>query len=404
MTPPLAGMKIVEVSAYVAAPLAGLTLAQLGADVIRVEPIGGGPDRTRWPLHRGESLYWSGLNKGKRAIEVDLGAEEGRALVADLITAAGVAISNTERYPDLTYAALRERRPDLIHAQLSGTRDGGTAVDYTVQAETGFPVLTGPAEETAPVNHVLPAWDVTAGLYLATGLLAAERHRLRTGEGGQVKVALEDVALATAGNLGYLAEAQLSEEPRQRDGNFVYGIFARDFVTADAVRLMVVVLSARHWRDLVSTTGMTEPVAALEKVLGADFEREADRYSHRVALAGLFAEWFGAHTVEEVEAALKATRVLWSRYRSFAEWGADDARLLRGHPLIGELNQPGVGRHLAPGSPVALADAQAAPQPAPGVGQHTDEVLSAELGLPAAEIRRLRDHGVLGTGTTQRNG
>jgi 2-methylfumaryl-CoA isomerase len=395
---PLDGLRVIEISAYVAAPLAGLTLAQLGADVIRVEPIGGAADRARWPLHRGTSLYWSGLNKGKRAIEVDFAAEEGRELVADLIVRAGIAISNTERYPDLTYAALCERRADLIHAQLTGTRDGGTAVDYTVQAATGFPLLTGPADSTEPVNHVLPAWDVAAGLYLATGLLAAERHRLRTGEGRQLKVALTDVALATTGNLGYLAEAQLSEDPRPRCGNHVYGEFGRDFVTADGVRLMLVVLTTRHWRDLVSMTAMTEAVAALEKALDADFDRAADRFRHRVVLAALVAEWFVARPIDEVESALNETRLLWARYRSFAEWAADGARLLRDSPLMAELDQPGVGAHLAPGSPVVVADAPAVARPAPRMGQHTEEVLRTELGLTPAQVQRLRDRGVLGGG------
>lgn len=396
MSAPLDGLRVVEISAYVASPLAGMTLAQLGADVIRVEPIGGAADRTRWPLHQGTSLYWSGLNKGKRAIEVDFGASEGRELVAELIAAAGIVLSNTERYPDLSYPVLRERRADLIHAQLTGTHDGGTAVDYTVQAATGFPLLTGPATSAEPVNHLLPGWDIAAGLYLATGLLAAERHRLRTGEGRQLTVALEDVALATAGNLGYLTEAQLAHDARERCGNYMYGGFGRDFVTADGVRLMLVVLTRRHWRDLLSTTGMTAPVAALETVLDADFDAESDRFRHRVALAGLFAEWFGGRTLDEVEIAFKPTRLLWSRYRSFGEWAADDAALLRGNPLFAELDQPGVGRHVAPTSPVVMAGAHAGVRPAPRVGQHTDEVLRGELGLPVAQLRRLRDRGVLG--------
>lgn len=393
---PLNGMRVIEISAYVAAPLAGMTLAQLGADVIRVEPVGGGADRTRWPICAGgTSLYWTGLNKGKRAVEVDFASREGRGIVADLIVDAGIVISNTERYPDLTFSTLRARRPDLIHVQLTGTRDGGTAVDYTVQAATGFPMLTGPEDTVGPVNHQVPAWDIAAGLYLATGLLAAERNRLRTGAGQQVRVALEDVALATAGNLGYLAEAQLSETPRERCGNHVYGTFGRDFVTADGRRLMLVVLTTRHWRDLLSITGMTGPAAALEQALNADFAQEIDRFRHRVALAGLLAEWFGLRTLDEVAAAMKGTSVLWSPYRSFGEWAADDARLLRGNPLMAELDQPEVGRHLAPGSPVVVDGAHTFPRPAPHVGQHTDEVLR-DLGLSAAEVRRLRSGGVLG--------
>src|SRR5918994_773759 len=117
---PLADLRIVELSSYVATPLSGLVLAQLGAEVIRVEPLGGGADRTRRPLaESGTSLYWSGLNNDKRAVAVNFGTAEGRRLVADLIVSGGdrggIVISNSERYDDLTFATLSERRSDLIH-------------------------------------------------------------------------------------------------------------------------------------------------------------------------------------------------------------------------------------------------------------------------------------------------
>jgi 2-methylfumaryl-CoA isomerase len=397
---PLQGMRVVELSSYVAAPLGGMTLSQLGADVIRVEPIGGAPDRSRWPLAGdGTSMYWSGLNKGKRAVEVDLGSAEGRRVVADLVVGGGaeggMVVSNSERYADLTFDSLRARRPDLIHVLLTGRRDGTTAVDYTVQAGTGFPMVTGPEDSATPVNHVLPAWDVAAGLYLATGLLAAERHRLLTGEGQQVRVALEDVAMATAGNLGYLAEAQVGDVARQGCGNYVYGSFGRDFETRDGVRLMMVVLTAGHWRDLLAVTGLRDVVVALSGALGADFDDESERFRHRKLLGSMLEDWFGRHTHTEAVAALERTRVLWSTYRSFGDLAADGARLLRGNPLLAMVDQPGVGPHLAPGSPLVMAGLQSGPRPAPRVGEHTDEVLRTVLGLSENELRRLHDTGVV---------
>ncbi|SEH00989.1 2-methylfumaryl-CoA isomerase [Nonomuraea solani] len=395
MTRPLRGLRIVEISSYVATPLSGMTLAQLGADVIRVEPIGGAVDRTRAPLaESGTSLYWSGLNKGKRAIEVDLSAEQGRRLAADLVVGGGgIVIANTGRYPELTFEALRARRPDVIHVLLTGRRDGGAAVDYTVQAATGFPLLTGPENASGPINTVVPAWDVAAGLYLAAGLLAAERDRLLTGEGRQVRVALEDVALATAGNLGYLAEAQLSGPSRERDGNHVYGTFGRDFGTADGGRLMIVALTARHWRDLLAATGLTEVVSALGTALGADLAEESQRFRHRKVLGDLVAGWFETRTLAEAEEALRSTSVLWSRYRNLAEL----AELLPGMPLMGEIRQPGVGTHWAPGSPVVIDGEQSPPLPAPPVGRDTDEVLRNELGLSDDDLAALRKNGVIRT-------
>src|SRR5690554_5010520 len=210
---PLAGLRIIEFSAFIAAPLGGMTLAQMGAEVIRIDPVGGNMDYGRWPLApSGDSLYWASLNKGKKSVELDLRRPEGQALARDLICApgdgAGIVLTNLPARGWMSYAALREDRPDLILARLTGNHDGSTAVDYTVNCASGFPQITG--EGSAPVNHVLPAWDVAAGLYLSTGLLAAERVRNRTGEGQEIRLALSDVMLATIGNLGYLADYQVN--------------------------------------------------------------------------------------------------------------------------------------------------------------------------------------------------
>ncbi|MEU6730914.1 CoA transferase [Nonomuraea wenchangensis] len=391
-TAPLAGLRVVELSSFVAAPLGGMTLAQLGADVVRVDPIGGGPDIGRWPLApSGRSLYWAGLNKGKRSLTVDLRSARGRELVAGLAAAAGTLVTNAPPRPGLTYEELRERRPDLVYARLLGHRDGRSAVDYTVNAELGFPYATGPERHDGPVNHVLPAWDVACGLYLAIGLLAADRRRAATGEGRHVELALHDVALATAGNLGYLAQAQLGEA-RPRIGNDLYGDFGRDFGTADGRRVMVVTLTARHWRDLVAVTGLGRVMAALEEALPADFSRDRDRYTHREALAGLLAPWFAARTAAEAGKALAGTSVLWSPYRTFAEAATDLAR----HPLMAELAQPGVGPHLAPGSPLVLDGRQAPPEPAPELGADAETVLGDLLDLPPSEVAALRADGVIG--------
>lgn len=394
---PLAGLRIVEVSSFVATPLCGLTLAQLGAEVIRVEPLVGGPDRTRWPLTEdGTSLYWNGLNPGKQAIAIDLASAEGRNLVADLVADCGILVTNTERWPDLTHAALLERRPDVVTVLLTGKHDGGTAVDYTVQAGTGFPLATGPADQFGPVNHLLPAWDLAAGLYLAVGLLSADRLRAATGRGSEVRVALEDVALAAAGHLGYLADAMLHPgSTRPADGNYVYGTFGRDFTTSDDARFMLVALTPRQWSDLRRMTGLGAVIDTLGTALGADFDDEGDRFRHRSVLAGLVSEWFERHTGAEVTAALAETRILWSPYRTFADLVADDASLLRQQPLFGTVEQPGVGRVLAPGSPVYVDRQSGRPRPAPAVGQHTHHVLSNVIGLDSAAVGDLLARGVV---------
>ncbi|MEV4643342.1 CoA transferase [Saccharopolyspora sp. NPDC049357] len=403
-TGPLAGLRVVEVSSFVATPLCGTVLAQLGAEVIRVEPVEGAPDRTRWPLtDEGVSLYWNGLNPGKKAIAVDLTRPEGRELVSDLVvsggSSGGILVTNSERWPEFGYRALRTRRSDVIHALLTGRHDGGTAVDYTVQAASGFPLVTGPEDHDGPVNSLVPAWDLTAGFHLATGLLAAERRRMLTGAGSEVRVALEDVALAGAGNLGYLAEAQLRPSVRREPtGNYVYGTFGRDFTTADGDRFMIVALTPRQWHDLLRITGLEDAVSALARALGADFSDEGQRYRHRTVLAGLVAAWFEQHPTAHVAEALADTRILWSPYRTFNDLAADDARLLREHPLFSAVDQPGVGRLVAPGSPLVVDGRRTTPEPAPLVGQDTGSVLADALGLDADALTDLAERGVIATG------
>jgi 2-methylfumaryl-CoA isomerase len=395
---PLAGLRVVEVSSFVAAPLGGMTLAQLGADVIRVDPLGGAADYGRWPLAAsGTSIYWAGLNKAKRSLSADLRSAEGQELVTRLIAdsgpGGGIVLTNAPR-PWLSYETLSQRRPDLIHLRIDGRPDGRPAVDYTVNAELGFPLVTGPEDHRGPVNHVLPAWDVACGLYAAIGLLGADRQRRLTGRGQELSVALFDVALATAGNLGFLGEAQVNGVSRPKVGNHVYGSFARDFTTRDGGRVMVVALTPRHWRDLVEVSGLQAPVAALETSLGADFSVEGDRYTYREVLAGLLQHWSGAHDLAEITAALGRTAVLWSVYRSFTDVVADPET--SANPMMGLVDQPGVGRYLAPGSPIrARAGGEQRPTRAPVLGEHSAEILRANLGLAEDEIDDLHQRGVV---------
>ncbi|MEV0355575.1 CoA transferase [Nocardia sp. NPDC050697] len=374
MNAPLAGLRIVELSSFVAAPLAGLTLAQLGAEVIRVDPLGGGPDYRRWPrTDAGESLYWTGLNKGKRSVTVDLRAPEGRAAVLGLITAgSGIVLTNAAR-PWHGYDALRERRPDLIHLEITGRADGGTAVDYTVNAATGFPLVTGPADHSGPVNHVLPAWDVACGLYAALSITAAVRHRDTTGEGSRIVLPLENVALAIAGHLGFLAEAAVNRTERPRIGNALFGQYGAPFTAADGTTFMIVALTARHFTDLVTLTGTGAPVEALAKALDADFADEGDRYRHRAVLTGLFTPWFRERTGSEVEKALTGTSLLWDRYRSFLE--LVDSPRVTANPLFTTVHQPGIGDLPAPGSPMTVNGAHAPAGPAPLLGADTEALL-----------------------------
>ncbi len=393
-TRPLAGVRIVEISSFVAVPLAGMTLGQLGAEVVRVDPIGGAADYHRWPVTGdGTSIYWAGLNKGKRSVAADVRSPEGQDLVQRLIADSGVLITNVAGREWHSYDTLTRVRPDLIHVEVSGRADGGTGVDYTVNAGLGFPMVTGPAELAAPVNHVLPAWDVTCGMYAALSVVTALRHRDTTGEGQRISIPLENVALATAGNLSFLTEVMVNGTSRARIGNSIYGQYGQEFSSSDGVSFMIVALTNRHFRDLTELTGTAKAVAALAQELDADFADEGERYRHRDALTGLFAEWFSAHTAAQVADALSASSVLWERYRTFAEV-ANDQRVTS-NPMFTPLNQPRVGEYLAPGLPVSINGDYPKAVAAPQLGDDTAGVLADWLGLDKDDIDRLAESGTV---------
>lgn len=393
-TRPLAGVRVVEISSFVAVPLAGMTLAQLGAEVVRVDPVGGAADYRRWPLtDAGESIYWAGLNKGKRSLAVDMRSPQGQELVTRLVAGSGVFITNVIGRQWHSYEALTRQRPDLIQLEVSGRSGGGTAVDYTVNAAIGFPLVTGPTGLAGPVNHVLPAWDVTCGIYAALSIVTALRHREATGVGQHISIPLENVALATAGNLSLLTEVMINGTSRERIGNAVYGTYGQNFTSSDGVAFMIVALTGRHFRDLTALTETTEAVAALAESLGADFSDEGQRYRHRAALNALFGEWFAARTGGEIIADLSGTSVLWERYRTFAEAAAD--AMVTENPLFTELDQPRVGRYRAPGLPVAVDGEYPPAAPAPALGDDSAAVLSEWLALSGEEVDRLMQSGTV---------
>ena len=395
----LAGMRVVEGSAFVACPSGGMTLAQHGADVIRFDAIGGGIDYQRWPLTPdGQSLYWQGLNKGKRSIQIDLRSPEGQELITALATApgpdSGIFTTNFPAVGWLSYDSLRQHRDDLIMVAITGNHDGSTAVDYTVNCAMGYPWLTG---DDGTINHVLPAWDIICGQTAAVGVLAAERQRSRTGEGSLVNLALSDVALAAVSMLGHVAEAQLLGTQRPRIGNDIYGAFGRDFELADGERIQIVAVSARQWTGVVAACGIADEVAALEAETGLDFTRvEGDRYLARDRLKPLVAQWCAARTLAEASVALDAQGVCWGRYQSMLELVANDPRCSTENPLYAEVKHPETGRYLTPGPPLRFSqELLVDPGPAPRLGQHTDEVLADVLGLSGSEIARLHDSQIV---------
>lgn len=398
---PLAGLRVIECASFVAGPSGCMTLAQLGADVIRVDPLGGAPDFTRWPISQrsNDSLFWTGLNKGKRSVTLDLRRQEGRELLLALSAApgpeGGVLVENQVGRTWLDYERLAERRADIIQVRIGGNADGRSAVDYTVNPEVGVPEITGPGGVSGPVNHVLPAWDLLTGMTATTALLSSLRHRDRTGEGAYLEVALGDVALAGLANMGWYAEADELSVDRPKVGNFLYGSYGVDFQTADGHRVMVVALTSRQWDVLQQITGTETVFAALEEALGVNLAEEGGRYKHRETITAILRPWFEARSIDVVSQALTDGHALWSRYRTMAEV-VEQFHRTESTSVLADVEQPGIGRVVSARSPIRFDALYGATAVAPSLGQHTDEVLEQVLGLNPVELGKLHDDNVIG--------
>ena len=397
----LTGMRVVESSAFVAVPLAGMTLAQMGADVIRFDLPTGGMDHGRWPVApNGASLFWAGMNKGKRSVAIDVKTPQGREIAQDIICApgadAGLFITNLATPGWTDHATLAARRADLISVGLRGDRHGRPAVDYTVNPAVGFPMATGPEGSEAPIAHALPAWDAIAGGMVVQGLLAAERHRLRHGAGQAVDLTLKDVAAAMLGHLGLIGEHALTGQTRGRAGNSLYGAYGQDFLCADGARVMVIGLTARQWQNLLKITGTAEAMEALAAAMGADFRDEGARWQARHAITAVLAPWFAARRLADFAGDFDRAGVTWSVFRTFAESIEHDPDLSLDNPIFAEVDQPGIGRYRSPGSPLSFATiARETAAPAPLLGQHTEAVLADVAGLSSGTIGRLFDEGIV---------
>ena len=395
----LTGLSVVEASSFVASPTAGLYCAQMGAEVIRVDQIGGGPDFRRWPVTDGnDSLYWENLNRAKKSVALDLGRPEGRELLQALVRATGQFITNFPVGGFLAHEALAEGRADLITVRVMGWADGSPALDYTVNNSVGYPMLTGNGPD--PVNHVLPAWDLLSGAYAAFALLAAIQRRNATGEGGEVRIPLSDVAIGTVANLGGVAELLYSGANRPRLGNAVYGLFGRDFVTADGQRTMVVVVTPRQWANLVAALGLGDAIAAVEAARGVSFAKDDGlRFIHRDALYPLFEAAIASRSHADLAAAFDAGGIVHSPYRTMLD-AVQDPALVADNPIFGQADNPSGFAYPAAGAFATLPHAtRQPPASAPRNGEHSEEILADRLSLSSGELARLIDAGIVGVAT-----
>lgn len=398
----LKGLRVIEATSFVASPSAGLYLAQLGAEVIRVDHVAGGPDYNRWPkADNGSSFYWEGLNKAKKSVALNLKSTEGRELLGRLAASGGsnggILLTNFPVGGFLSYDNMKALREDIIVARVMGQANGGPAVDYTVNCALGVPNMTGPASlGDEPVNHVLPAWDLLAGAYTSFAILAAERRRRETGEGADVRIPLSDIGVTSLANLGQIAEVLYTNENRARYGNEVYGAFGKDFVTADGKRLIVMAISPRQWAGLVKVLKIETDIAAIEKQRAVSFDYdEGVRFEHRDVLYPLVTAKIVQWESSVLKKALDEVGGCWGEYQTLRD-AVDDPALVRGNPVFTDMKNPSGFTYPTPGSVATLGgETRGAPKTAPVLGQNSEDVLADLLGMGSGEIASLIDSGIV---------
>ena len=405
----LSGLRVIESSAFVAVPMAGMTLSQMGAEVIRFDRLEGGLDARRMPYSpSGSSLFWSGMNKGKKSIAVDMKSPKGKELISNLVTApgkgAGLFLTNLKVKGLLDYETLSKVRSDIIIVTLTGDRHGRPQVDYTVNPALGIPDITGQEGSTDPVANAIPAWDMIAGNMCVSSLLAAERYRLIHGLGQDVEIALKDVAAAAIGHLGMIADSTLNSDDRTKAGNALYGAYGKDFLCADGNRVMIIGLTSRQWSGIVKATDTAEQFKKLEMENNINLQDESIRWQWRHAITEIIEPWFKIRGVKDFADDFDKTGLTWSVFRSVKEALNVDPDLTEDNPLFKKILQPDAGEFLVPRHPANFSKVENSDAtPAPALGEHTEEVLGDVLNLSDLEIANLFDDGVVASSNYNKN-
>ena len=408
----LEGIRVLDLSRVLAGPWCTQTLADLGADVIKIERPGAGDDTRNWgppflPTADGreshESAYYLGANRNKRSVTCDIAQPEGQALVRQLAEHCDVFIENFKvgdmaRY-GLDYASLKAINPRLVYCSLTGFGQSGpyaprAGYDYIIQGMGGLMSVTGERDDLngGPQKVGVAVADLFTGMYATVGILAALRHAERTGEGQHLDMALLDTQVAMLANLG--ANYLVSDQAPGRMGNAHQNIVP--------YQVFEVAPRADGGKDfIILAVGNDGQYAKFCEVAGRPdlaseprFVKNADRVRHRAELVPVLETVMKTRAKADWLSALEAAKVPCGAINSLDEVFADPQVQARGmvthwqHPLRADL--PLVS------SPIKLEKTPVrTDRPPPMLGQHTDEVLGELLGVDAARLATLRDRQVI---------
>ena len=396
MSPPLTDLLVLDLSRVLAGPYCTMMLADLGAEVIKVEVPGQGDDTRQWgpPFVGGEAAYYLSVNRNKKSLTLNLKSERGREILRQLAHRADVLVENfrvgTMDEWGLGYEALQEMNPRLIYCAITGYGQTGPyrrrpGYDFIIQAEGGIMSITGPIEGP-PMKVGVAIVDITAGLYAGMAILAALHERERSGQGQYIDIALLDAQVAWLANVGsnYLASGQRPD----RYGNAHPNIVPYEpFPTSDGW-IAVGVGNDRQWRQLCATAGWEDLAADLR------FASNPQRVENRAALVPMLQERFRQRSTEEWRTMLLKDGIPCAPINAIDQVFADPQVLARG--MCVALPHPTAGTVRMAGSPLKLSRTPVRLDRAPPLlGQHTDEILRAHLDYTDQEVAHLRAEGVI---------
>lgn len=395
---PLSGVRVLDLGRYIAAPYCSMVLADLGAEVIRVERPGGEQDRTLGLCaEHGESFVFAGLGRNKLGVTLDLGAgERSRAVMHDLIGCCDVLLHNFGARAagalGLAYEDVRAVRPDVVYAAISSFGPAGPDADRTgfdpiAQMSSGAAAVTGP-EDGGPLRAGVPWVDYSTGLCAVVGILAALRHRDRAGEGQAVHCALLHTAVSYTTPI--VAEASVGGRERPRLGNQPAWIGVSNLYPCSDGELYVVAVTPAAWGALAALVG--------EPQLGDDpsLATAEQRYERRAAIDPLVRRWTSSRTTGEAIAQLRAARVPCSVCRTPAEVACDPQVLANEMLRFVDLEHAGLDRVPASSTPVAFSTLPLPPSTRPPrPGEHNGDVYGDLLGYSADRLHELRAGGTI---------